>query len=40
MREKAEKFIHSVLHIIERTIALITLVVLIGVLWTFPFTMF
>lgn len=32
MNPKTEKFIHSVLHIIERTIAVITLLVLIGAL--------
>lgn len=40
MREKAEKLIHSVLHIIERTIAMITLVVLIGVLCLEIYKMF
>ena len=40
MREKAEKLIHSVLHIIERTIAMITLVVLFGVLCLEIYKMF
>ena len=40
MKAKAEKIIHSVLHIIERTIAMITLVVLIGVLCLEIYKMF
>ncbi len=40
MQKKAENFIHKVLHIIERTIAFITLIVLIGMLGVEIYRMF